>query len=338
MDPERRKEIAARRDAARHDPRVAKGPGIRGDVIPSLRDQDVPHRAADFGIWTPPWLVTGANDILWEASPPCAMIEQYRHPDYWRTPPLPGEDEADRARRADQVAEMLCLVADGDDEITFGYDTQDTGVVIRMADALPALETLLPHHVTVYVWGLPNFWFIESERNTLTRLSLPPEPDTDAIHARQLREEAFAAPLASAVGAGGGQLRLISRTEAPSPHQRRPLALHGWKEREKSLKALVQRGDTTGLEDEVRPWLQERASGNSSVLLDLRHPDAPLVEIAADVLLDHFHGLTAQLHFIDDAPDGRMIRTDEVVIYRDDAPWRLKIYPTGQFWRAEGAD
>ncbi|KLE34144.1 hypothetical protein [Aurantiacibacter luteus] len=338
MDSERRRELEARRDAARHSPRTSIGPDIRGDVIPALRKLDIPHRAAPFGIWTPPWLVTGANDIVWEASPPAAVVEQYRHPDYRRYPPLPGEAESDRARRAEQVAEMLWLVAEGDDELTFGYDTQDTGVIIRMADALPALEALLPDHVSVYIWGLPNLWFIESDAETWTFLSFPPKPDREAIDKRQLREEAFVVPLASAVGAGGGHLRLISREDAPTPHQRRPLALHGWKEREKSLKALVERGDVAGLEDEVRPWLAARAPGDTPVFVDLRHPDAPLVEIAADCLLENFAGLTAQLAYIDDAPDGRMIRTDEAVIYRDDAPWRLKLYATGPYWRAEGAD
>lgn len=338
MDPERRKAIAAKRDAARHNPRVAKGPGIRGDVIPALRELNVPHSAADFGIWTPPWLVTGANDILWHASPPCAVIEQYRHPDYHRYPPLPGEAESDRARRAEQVAEMLWLVAEGEDEITFGYDTQDTGVVITMADALPVLETLLPDHVTVYIWGLPNTWFIESDERDMTRLSLPPEPNREAVNMRQLREEAYASPLASVIGTSGGSLRIISREDATLPHRRRPLNMQGWKERKKSLKALVERGDVTGLEDEVRPWLEARAPGETVLLIDLRYEDSPLIEIAANALLDNFAGLTRQMHLIDETPVAGLVRTEELVVYSEGAPWRLKLYPTGRYWRAEGAD
>ncbi|GGD59991.1 hypothetical protein GRI62_00440 [Erythrobacter arachoides] len=338
MDPARRQEIAARRDAARRDPRADAPAGVRGDVIPALRELGVPHRPAPSGIWTPPWLVTGANDIVWEASPPAAVVEIYREAAWFRHPPLPGEAEFARARRADQVADMLWLVAEGDDAITFGYDRQDTGVVMCMSDALPALELLLPDHATVWIWGLPGTWFIASDGNGWTSLSLPPEPDREAIHRRLLREEIFAAPLAGAVGAGGGMLRLISREDAALPQQRRPLALHGWQEREKSLKALVERGDVAGLEDAVRPWLEARAPGGTPVFVDLRQPDAPLVEIAADCLLRHFAGLTAQLGFVGDDPDGRMIRTDEVVVYAEGEPWRLKIYATGRFWRAEGAD
>ncbi|RPF71614.1 hypothetical protein [Aurantiacibacter spongiae] len=338
MDPERRRRIAARRDAGRTDPRSEPDPRVRGDVVPRLRELGVAFRPAPFGIWTPPWLTVSGSGVLWHASPPADVMETYRHPDYWRYPPLPGEDEADRARRADQVADMLWLVAEGQDHVTFGYDSQATGVVIAVADALPVLETLLPERVKVWIWGLPNYWLIESDESTFTLLSLPPEPDREDIHRRHLREEAYAAPLASVVAADGGALRLVSRRDAAPPHLRRPLALPDWKTREKSLKALVERGDVEGLADEVRAWLEARAPGDAPLLIDLRHEDAPLIEIAAATLLSSFAGVAAQLHHVDETPEGGLVRTDELVIFAQDADWRLKLYATGPYWRAEGAD
>ena len=338
MDPERRKEIAARRDAARYDPRTERGPHVKGPIIPALRERDVPHEAAPFGIWTPPWLKVSGSGVLWDISPPADIVEMYRRSDYHRYPPLPGEYEFTLALRAEQVAEMIWLVAEGKDRITFAYNSQHTGVIMAVEDALPVLDILLPLNERIYIWGLPNVWLIESDDNGWTMLSLKPEPDAEAIHRRQLREAAYAAPLASVVGASGGSLSLWSRENAAAPHQRRPLDMQGWKEREKSLKAMVERGDIAGLEDEVRPWLEARAPVGTMVLVDLRHEESPLIEIAADTLLDNFVGVTAQLNHWEEEPETGLVTTNQVVIHSDDAAWRLYIYPTGPYWRAEGAD
>ena len=160
MDPERRKQIEAKRDAARYDPRTERGPHVKGPIIPALRELGVPHEAAPFGIWTPPWLKVSGSGVLWDISPPADIAEMYRHPGYLRYPPLPGEYESDLARRAEQVAEMLWLVAEGEDRIIFGYESQFTGVVMSLAAALPVLDTLLPLREKVYIWGLPDVWLI----------------------------------------------------------------------------------------------------------------------------------------------------------------------------------
>lgn len=320
MDDKRRRELEQRR-AAMHT-QTPRDHAAQGPIVAQLRARSVAFESTGSTIWIPSYLPIGSSQIDWQRVDTPSETRDYR----------------DVATRPAVVRELLELLPQLPERLTIAYHASLPTLTLVIGDALAHLDVLLDELWQVYIYARPAEWIIECGRYGTASLLLPPEPDPAKVEEAEARRRAYAAPLWRAFAASGETLQMFDRSSAAAPEPSHPVNLNGWQQRAKSLKALVDRGDTVRLEQAIRPWLEARAPGDTPLLVCLRYEESPLIVLPANTLLDHVEGLMKMTDRFDlDAPGGEIV-TKAVLLFDPQALWRLHIYVTGPYWRAEGAD
>ena len=319
MDDDKRRELDIRRKALHQ--RREHDYSTRGPIAAGLRERGIPFEAGG-GIWIPDYLPIASSRIDWQRVSSPAEVRHCPEP----------------ADRPAAVRELLAMLGKLPERLTFAYDASYPTISVECAEALSNLDLLLDEAWPVYVSSRPAEWLIECGRYGYATLFTSPPVDPAEQARDDARLRAYVAPLWRALAKSDRRLELHARDSAQAPDPKMPVALPHWKKREKSLKALVNRGDWAALEAEIRPWLASRAPGATPLALCLRLNDTPRVTIEADALVDHMGAVMQLTERRDEDASVGYLRTEEILLFDPRARWRLKLYPTGPYWRAEGTD
>lgn len=322
MDPDRRKQLEAKRAAAREKAADPEHQPIEGDIVPRLRERGIPHRVPGGGVWTPPFLKVTSTRIFWEGSPPAARAELCET----------------LQERVAAVRNMLEQVAGPEDLLRFSYDGWASPVEIGMADALPVLDILLDEHRTIWITSKPKNWLIECGDYNTVQLALPPPVDPQEQARKAARDRAYVAPLARALAASGQPFRLFAHDDPERPAFANLGMFRGlgWSAVEKTLSAGVARGEYSAVSDCIAPFIAGRAPGSTEIVVELFDQGAPKLVVAADALLEHVEPLIdTAIRYDPDAPGGE-ISLSMVHIYESGSNWLVEISANGPYWTVRG--
>ena len=168
MDPERRKQLEAKR-AALHE-RLERQ--VEGAIIPRLIERGVPHEPRFDGIWTPDYIRVAGNGLWWPDSP--EPVEEEWCGTTSRDDP---DGSKQRALRHQVIARMIGRATGRDTELRFSYDAGfETNLTLKARDALANLDVLLDFGWTIWITSRAENWLIELSRDGVARLAMEPTP------------------------------------------------------------------------------------------------------------------------------------------------------------------
>lgn len=166
MDPERRKQLEAKR-AALHE-RLERQ--VEGTIIPRLIERGAPHEPRFDGIWTPDYIRVAGNGLWWPDSP--EPVEEEWCGTTSRDDP---DGSKQRALRQQVIARMIGRATSRDTELRFSYDAGfETNLSIKARDAIANLDVLLDFGWTIWITSRAENWLIELSRDGVARLAMEP--------------------------------------------------------------------------------------------------------------------------------------------------------------------
>lgn len=335
MDPERRKELEARRAAAKSTP--IRTP--EGKIVAGLVQRGVPHEPCFDGIWTPAYIRVAGNGLWWPDSPEPVATE------WCGTTEAEDKDGSKRrVLRQRVIARLLSQATSPDTQVRFNYDAGfETHVALKQRDAIANLDLLLDFSWTIWITSKAENWLIELTRDDIARLAMPPPLSPEEAARRDAMARLYARPLLEALEELGRPYQLVGDDDPHKPLRPRHVFNDTSKHEKQTLRRGVEAGDMEALKGETAAFVAARSAPDATFVASLgvnAYPNnvlgSPYVLMPADALQPAFDALVAMgCRDIDEEPlAGTKLRRFE--LWDTAGDWLVTVTFETRYWRING--
>lgn len=331
MDPERRKQLEAKR-AALHE-RLERQ--VEGTIIPRLIERGVPHEPRFDGIWTPDYIRVAGNGLWWPDSPEPVATE-------WcgTTEKKDPDGSKEKLLRQEVIAELLRRATGPDTMVRFNYDTGfETNLELKQRDAIANLDVLLDFGWAIWITSQAENWLIELDDH-VARLAMPPVLDEEEEARRAAMGRLYASPLPETLEEIGVDYTLMRDDDPHKPLRPRHVFNDSHGREKETLRRGIEAGDIDRLQGEIADFIAVRCGPDATLVASLginAYPNnllgSPYVLMPVAALAPAFHALVAMgCRDIEEEPlAGTSLRRFE--LWSTEGSWLVTVAFEARYWR-----